>query len=173
MNVQPPGRARRSEDVRAAVSGFARVWHRLGTGALPNSWNDVVFRQAPEPLEIGQARALEAIVSHGPCRMGELAEVLQVEASTATRVVDRLVNQELAERAPHAADRRGVLVRATRAGIARTEMLTQRSDAALGGVLEAFTVEEIDLLTDYLGQLAEAMDEWLTSGADLIPTGDA
>ncbi len=173
MNVQPPGRARRSEDVRAAVGRFSRVWHRLGTGALPNAWNDVVYRQAPEPLEVGQARALEAIVEHGPCRMGELAEVLQVEASTATRVVDRLVNQRLAERMPHAADRRGVLVGATASGVARTEMLDGRMESALGGVLEAFTVEEIDLLTDYLGQLAEAMNEWLVSGADLMPTGDA
>ena len=118
----------------------------------------------------GELQALPNVFSQERLDGGSRLLLEQLQAlEPATRVVDRLVNQELAERAPHAADRRGVLVRATRAGIARTEMLTQRSDAALGGVLEAFTVEEIDLLTDYLGQLAEAMDEWLTAAVRSTP----
>lgn len=48
--------------------------------------------------------------------MGAVADGLLNRASDATRLVDRLVRAGFAERFPHPADRRSVLVRATAAG---------------------------------------------------------
>jgi DNA-binding MarR family transcriptional regulator len=55
-------------------------------------------------LTAAQATALREL--SGPMTMGELAERMSCEPSNATYVIDKLENQGLIERRPHATDRR-------------------------------------------------------------------
>jgi len=67
-------------------------------------------------VSVSQCYALEALQRRGPMSMGELAEHLCLEISTVTRVVDHLVREGFAERAPCSQDRRVCRVELTRRG---------------------------------------------------------
>ncbi len=67
-------------------------------------------------LSISQCYAIETLFSKGPMTMSELARTLFLEASTVTRVVDRLVDADLVERTTSASDRRVCRVGVTDAG---------------------------------------------------------
>ena len=68
--------------------------------------------------------------------IGAVADGLLNRASDTTRLIDRLERAGLAERFPNPADRRGVLVRATRAGagdVRRHHAESCRSSTASSG----------------------------------------
>lgn len=67
-------------------------------------------------LSVSQCYAIETLFSNGPMTMSELARTLFLEASTVTRVVDRLVEDNLVERTTSASDRRLCRVGVTDAG---------------------------------------------------------
>lgn len=70
-----------------------------------------------------QLRALFALRRHGDCRMGIVANQLGTSLSTATGVIDRLVERGLVERWQDAADRRSNICRLTPAGVDLAERL--------------------------------------------------
>jgi DNA-binding MarR family transcriptional regulator len=61
--------------------------------------------------------AIKGFHGRGELTIGELAEALQIKHHSAVGLVDRLVEQGLAGRAPGAADRRQVLVTLTTHGL--------------------------------------------------------
>lgn len=63
-------------------------------------------QQAPSGLSPSLLSALATIDRHGPLTHGELAEIEQVAPPTITRLVDKLVEQELVERIVDDNDRR-------------------------------------------------------------------
>jgi len=67
-------------------------------------------------LSISQCYALEVVFEHGPITMSELAHTLFLEASTVTRIIDRLVAAGLVERTPSSTDRRVCRVSVTDSG---------------------------------------------------------
>lgn len=67
-------------------------------------------------VTMGQGLALLALKGEGQITMREVAAAIGVSAGTATRVVDNLVRDGLAERAEDPADRRKVCIRPTRGG---------------------------------------------------------
>jgi len=67
-------------------------------------------------LSVSQCYTLETLVIQGPATMSQLAERMYLEVSSMTRVVDRLVAEELATRYMDPNDRRVCLVRITRLG---------------------------------------------------------
>ncbi|QXC59664.1 MarR family transcriptional regulator [Aquihabitans sp. G128] len=81
--------------------------------------------------------------------VGAVADGLLNRASDATRLIDRLEKAGLAERLPNPSDRRGVLVRATAAGIERFDEVTQELQAfhrRQWSNLDATEVGELDRL---------------------------
>lgn len=68
-------------------------------------------------LSVSQCYALEALDGHEPMAMGELAEHLQVDISTMTRIVDHLVADKLVVRSADAKDRRVCRVQIARKGL--------------------------------------------------------
>ncbi len=84
-----------------------------------------------------QRGALMALAQEGSLPMGELARRLGITASSATEVMDRLVEHGWVERLPAATDRRAVVVRLT--GPAQ-EMAEQVRDALTSGT-EALLAE--------------------------------
>ena len=67
-------------------------------------------------VSVSQCHALEALFLRGPLTMSELANILFLEASTVTRIIDRLVDADLVERVSCDADRRVCRVSITEPG---------------------------------------------------------
>src|SRR5690349_6357540 len=78
-------------------------------------------------VTLPQFRAMVVIAVRGPQRISDIADELQVNPSTATRMCDRLVRKGFVRRTRHADDRRVVQLRLTGAGHAVVEqVLTSR-----------------------------------------------
>jgi DNA-binding MarR family transcriptional regulator len=69
-----------------------------------------------EDVTLAQYRVLIELAARGPQRVADLATVLTVERSTATRMCDRLVRKRLVHRRRANTDRRAVRVGLTAAG---------------------------------------------------------
>jgi len=83
-------------------------------------------------VTLPQYRALVVLASRGPQRGVEIATELGINPSTATRLIDRLVRADLAERKPVPGDRRAVLVSLRPAGsrLVRTVGRRRRAEVA-------------------------------------------
>jgi DNA-binding MarR family transcriptional regulator len=67
-------------------------------------------------VSVSQCYGLEALVREGPLTLGELADRLYLEKSTASRVVDALERKGYVARAPHPGDGRALRLTATPSG---------------------------------------------------------
>lgn len=67
-------------------------------------------------ISVTQGYALEALVERGQMRLGDLAEVLMIDKSTTSRVVDSLVRKGLIARVHSMEDRRAVRLAPTKKG---------------------------------------------------------
>jgi DNA-binding MarR family transcriptional regulator len=135
---------------------IGRAWRELRRGALSSEFRERVFGGG---LDVGQADALELLVLNGGCRMSELASALRVDASTATRAVQRLVDAGYVERNAVPDDARGVTVAATELGRETFELVAQRRRAAIVKMSSVFDDDERRSLADLLERLVAAMDD--------------
>src|ERR687886_469612 len=88
-------------------------------------------QEAGAELSPSQTAALATIERHGPLTPSELAVRERVQRPTVTRVLARLEEAGLVERAADPADRRSSLVSATPAGHALLAAQRERKDAYL------------------------------------------
>ena len=91
-----------------------------------------------------QLRALFALRRHGDCRMGVVASQLGTSLSSATGVIDRLVERGLVERWQDPADRRSNVCRLTPEGVEMAEQLLTLRRRAWEERLNALTPEEAE-----------------------------
>ena len=112
-------------------------------------------------LDPGQADALDAVVTHGPCRMSDVAVVLRVDRSSATRAIDRLETAGLVARRADPDDARGIVVAATPQGQALLERVRDRTTTVLAEVLDTFSPEDRKGLAELMERLVAALDERL------------
>jgi DNA-binding MarR family transcriptional regulator len=96
----------------------------------------------------GEAMVLRRL-QDGSLTMGQVMATLDIRASTATSLVDRLVRKGLAHRSPNPSDARSLLVELTEAG----QDLADRSDAAFVAV-DA-------MLADAAGRRLDDVAAWL------------
>ncbi len=94
---------------------------------------------AAQDTTIAQYRALVVVASRGPQRMVDLAAALDVTASTAGRMCDRLVRKGLVRRHRAHADRRVVQVSITPAGRQVVDQATARRRVLLAAILAKLT----------------------------------
>lgn len=73
-----------------------------------------LYGQGKDALEPAQYDALDLLLTDNEWRMTDFAKALRVDSSTATRMVDRLVQAGVAIRKPSRTDGRGINIRATR-----------------------------------------------------------
>jgi DNA-binding MarR family transcriptional regulator len=96
---------RDAEALHEALSGLVRLYR---------------FRDRDQiccfDVSVPQCYGLEALVREGPLTLGQLADRLYLEKSTASRVVDALERKGYVTRAPHPGDRRALNLTATPAG---------------------------------------------------------
>jgi DNA-binding MarR family transcriptional regulator len=146
------------EDAELATR-IGLAWRELRRGASMSILRDLL--QGDVGLDLGQLDTLEHLVHSGTCRMRELADAMRVDASTATRAVDRLVDTGLAARSADPADARCVRVSATAAGIATYEELAASRLQSLVEMIAHLDTGERRQLAHGMEQLVAALDAFV------------
>lgn len=123
-------------------------------------------------LSAARLSALSVLVFGGPRTVGELAAAEQVTAPTMSRLVSGLERDGLAVRSPHPSDGRSVVVGATDTGRRALELGRERRVTELEGLLDALSVEELDLL-DRAADLVERVSRLPTSAPDAYAAATA
>lgn len=116
-------------------------------------------------LEASEVDALDQIVWTESGRMHEIAEGLQIDASTATRAVDRLERRGLVERARDPENGRFVQVTLTDEGRRVHGELLERRLEFVSNVLDQFSDGDREVLVRLLPVLADAVTASLRSEA--------
>ena len=147
-----------TEDVELAKR-IGLAWRDLRRGASMGVLQSLIYGETG--LDLGQLDTLEHLTQVDGQRMSELAEAMRVDASTATRAVQRLVDAGYAERSPHPADARCVVVRATAEGRARHEELIANRRASMVEMIAAIPVETRRNLADGMEELVAALDAFV------------
>ena len=113
-------------------------------------WDDWQIEFDEQNLTLAQIRLLVVLVANGPSNIGEIAGYLHIGQSAASLLVDRLVQDNLAERADDPADRRRSIVRLSSHGeeMTRHRIANQgRMETWLRGLDDAHLTKVIDVFT--------------------------
>ena len=135
------------DQVMDAVLAGSRTLVAIAARSLAASGEDVT---------LPQHRTLVILAYNGPQRTIDLAEQLDVNSSTATRMVDRLVRRGLVRRDVHPHDRRATRVEITEAGRQIVAAVTARRRAEFAKILRKMDPEMRQCLVDGLDALNEA-----------------
>lgn len=119
-----------------------------------------LYRVGDTQLTPVQVDALEFLSGRPVWRMHELARGLGVDPSTATRTVDPLVRLGLAEREPDPANRRYVVVRASRRGRTVSRRIGAARLGLMREVLAPMPVADRARLTALLTRYADLIEEY-------------
>ena len=138
---------------------IALAWRELRRGASAAALRDHFFGTGDDALDPGQMDTLDLLIQRPEWRMSELAEALRVDPSTATRAVQRLVIDGLAERRPSGADGRVVMVVASAEGRRRHEDVALRRVTAMGRLLAVFDADERARLADLMMRFVHSLDD--------------
>ena len=142
---------------RETAMRIGRVWREIRRGAANNKLRGLIFENEEFTIEPGQFDTLEQIVFHGTMRMGDLADAMHIDPSTATRAVQRLIKDGLAERVDHEGDGRVVVVGPTDLGRRVFESVVERRKQMVVRVMEQFDREEWGVLADILERFNQAL----------------
>lgn len=125
---------------------------------------------ALQQVTLPQFRVLVILSSHGPLRIGALAELMHANPSTFSRTVDRLELGSWVERRANPGSRREVLVEATDAGLALVDEVTQQRRAEIARILERVPATQQALIAEALTLFADAAGERYASSPSTLAT---
>lgn len=114
---------------------------------------------ALDDLTLPQFRALVVLASRGPMTSSDLAQALDVHASTVTRMVDRLVAKGHVERTTPG-DRREVVLRATDAAMRVIDAVSSSRRRDLDAVMRRIPKER-------RGAVVAAFEEFATAAGEV------
>lgn len=151
-----PSLQKEAEALHAAVSDLVRIYQ---------------FRDRDKiccyDISVTQCYALEALVESGPSRSQALAEVLRLDKSTTTRVVDALVRKGYVERLPDPEDARAVSLRVTSDGRKLYERINSELIAQQIDLIRDLDPEVCTAATEILRRLARAAQSRFVSGVSV------
>ena len=148
-----------ANDIELELAGrIGRAWREIRRGSTAGQARDAIFGVGGSAIEPGQMDALELLIVVDSCRMGDLAEYLRIDPSTATRAVQRLIKDNLAERVQHAGDGRVVAIAATERGRRIHSEVNERRRAILLAVMNDFEPEERFVLADLMERFTLSVD---------------
>lgn len=142
---------------------IAHAWRELRRGAAMTALRERFLGEVG--LDQGQVDFLEALVLTGTARMRDLADALRVDASTATRAVQRLVDGGLAERGSDERDARCVHVSATKAGRELYDEIRESRRAGMLDLLADLTPAEQRAIAEGMEALVAALDRYVAVSA--------
>jgi DNA-binding MarR family transcriptional regulator len=102
--------------LRPLAAELSTCWRDLASILASRRLHASLHPELGSKLTPSKLRALELLAQHDGLRVGELADRVGVDDTTATRLVDRLEDQGLAQRHSEEADRRATLVELTDEG---------------------------------------------------------
>ena len=124
------------------------------------------LQELGDDVTLAQHRALVELATRGPQRVADLATVLSVDRSAATRMCDRLVRKQLVSRRRLGSDRRGVRVALTPKGQALVTAVGAQRRHEVARVVRRLAPEDRGVVMHALAAFAAADD---TSGPDWSP----
>ena len=140
------------------IAAIGHAWRDMRRGAAASSLRTKLFGEGKSALDPGQVDTLDLLVEREFWRMGDLAEALRVDPSTATRAIQRLEKLELAERTTLPSDGRVVTVAVTPAGRARHGIITERRLKVMIKILSDFPPEDQAKLAELMTQFVASID---------------
>jgi DNA-binding MarR family transcriptional regulator len=135
------------------VSYWLVLGHRIMSRKLASS----LYPELAGKLPRGQLHALILLSEAGEPRINQLAEMLSLDESTVTRLVDKLETAGLAERRHSTSDRRSTGVVITKAGRKIVTCAREHQRAFMAEMLSALEPEERAELIRLTAKAAEAM----------------
>lgn len=146
---------------REVAVRVGRAWREIRRGASMGRLIEYLFGVGDDALEIGQMDTLDLLVQQPSWRMGDLADALRVDPSTATRAVQRLERFGLAERCSSPQDKRVVMVSASRAGHERHAAAAARRTELMNHIMRTFGNDELENLASTLERFIGAIDDFV------------
>ena len=135
---------------------IGRAWIEMRRGAWNQHVRDFLFAD-DSGIEPGQMDALD-LLARRERTMKQFAERLRIDPSSATRAVQRLVADGLAERSTAPEDGRVVIVRISDTGRERHHHIASRRTAWMAVLLSEFDAGERAQLTGLLERFVVSLD---------------
>lgn len=155
-NVDPRYEPEAQDDQRNAkerlIPELASIFEeviRSGPGTVPPEWFTV-------DLTMPQLLALFLLAQERTLRMGDLASTLGISLSTATGIIDRLIEKELVDRWNDPDDRRSVLCDVTEAGRELSGRLLAARRSWWEERLAALSTTDLNKVTDAMRLVLKA-----------------
>ena len=155
-----------NEETLEMVGRIGRAWREIRRGSAASTLREVIYDACADSdvaIEPGQMDALDLLVTVESCRMGDLAEHLRVDPSTATRAAQRLIKDDLAQKVDHGGDGRVVEIAATEKGRHTHTVVAARRREVILAIMERFDDEERTRLADFLERFVTATDSVVAS----------
>lgn len=149
---------RSKEQLTARLVGLMQLISSQVRPVPPEEWSDV-------ELTMPQWRTL-ALLNRGPGRMSEVAAYLGSSLSSATSMIDRLVNKQLVARMQNPADRRVVSCRLTALGQAQVDWFWRMGRKKIEQVSDILNREELEAAVHAMEVLLTAMDRQARNASD-------
>lgn len=150
----PPERAADRADDPERLVGALLAASRLLVAIAAKS-----LAAVEETLTLPQYRLLVVLDSRGPSSLAGLAEALEVNPSTALRMVERLTTAGMVEKATSPSRRRHVQLRLTGAGWQTVREVTEARRVEFSRLVAAMPAEQRAQLVDALTAFTEAGGE--------------
>ncbi|WP_329408064.1 MarR family transcriptional regulator [Nocardia vinacea] len=113
-----------------------------------------------DTITLAQFRTLVILATQGPVKLATLAHQLDVQPSTATRMVERLLAAELITRQPNPQTRRELIIDLTPRGRDVVDEVTARRRSEIEGVVEKMPAAQRH-------GLVKALNAFTTAGGQL------
>lgn len=146
---------------REVALRVGRAWREVRRGASMSRLIEHFFGIGRNALEIGQMDTLDLLVQQPQWRMGDLADALRVDPSTATRAVQRLEKFGLAQRCTGTDDKRVVMVSASESGRARHAEAAARREEVLQHIMSEYDPNEFEQLAVLMERFVRSLDEFV------------
>ena len=129
------------------IEHMERMYARMRSES-PDEWSDL-------ELTIPQFRTL-MMLSQGPQRMGAIAQHLSSSLSSATSMIDRLVDKGLVERVAQSDDRRVVACELTSSGRGQIDRIWSLGRTRISRIAEELSIEELRIVVEAMQLLYSA-----------------
>lgn len=159
-NTQVPNQVNSDLEMEVELR-IGRAWREMRRWATASDIRDIIYGVGGSAIDPGQMDALDLLVAVPSCRMSELAEHLRIDPSSATRAVQRLIKDNLAERVEHEGDGRVVAIAATDRGRKIHEHVAARRRELIFSVLEEFDETERHQLAEFLERFLSSVDSYV------------
>jgi DNA-binding MarR family transcriptional regulator len=144
-------------DLKPLAAELSTCWRELGTILASRRLHASLHPELGAKLTPSKLRALALIAESGGLRIGELADRVGVDDTTATRMVDRLEELGIAQRHGAEGDRRATQVALTGEGKELMAGVSAQRLLFFCDVLEALEPEEREQLVQLTAKAALAL----------------